>query len=229
MLLVGAAIVAPTFRNVTLAHTSGASLTWNREISRVFYSRCASCHRPGGSSFSLINYREVQPRLVAIKAQVLDRKMPPWGAVKGFGEFRNDQGLTQEEIELIGGWIDADAPKGNNPALLPPVPKFIQASGFAVPKASITTAGDLSLDRAFTLDGLFPRKMQSDSSARIVAAFPDGHIEPLLWLYQYADSAAHPFLYRKPMELPAGTWIRGVPPGSEIVLLPGKRVAAKEK
>ena len=29
--------------------------------------------------------------------------MPPWGAVKGFGEFRNDQGLTAEQLELIGG------------------------------------------------------------------------------------------------------------------------------
>jgi hypothetical protein len=27
--------------------------------------------------------------------------MPPWGAVKGFGQFRNDQSFSQEQIELI--------------------------------------------------------------------------------------------------------------------------------
>ena len=27
--------------------------------------------------------------------------MPPWGAMKGFGEFKHDNGLTQEEILKI--------------------------------------------------------------------------------------------------------------------------------
>ena len=29
-------------------------LTWTQEISRIVYERCASCHRPGGTSFSLM-------------------------------------------------------------------------------------------------------------------------------------------------------------------------------
>ena len=45
--------------------------------------------------------------------------MPPWGAIKGFGEFRNDQALTQEQIELIVDWIQNDAPRGNNRRALP--------------------------------------------------------------------------------------------------------------
>ena len=48
-----------------------------------------------------MRYQDVQPRAVDIKEAVLSRRMPPWGAVKGFGEFRNDQGLTQVELELI--------------------------------------------------------------------------------------------------------------------------------
>ena len=28
--------------------------------------------------------------------------MPPWEAVKGFGEFRDDRGLTQEELDKMG-------------------------------------------------------------------------------------------------------------------------------
>jgi len=209
---------------VSLAHTPGVNLTWNREISRVFYARCANCHRQGGTSFSLMTYPEVQPHLTEIKEQVLGRKMPPWGAVKGFGEFRNDQGLTQEEIELIGDWIDdADARKGNNPAMLPPVPKFSNPPRYSAPKGSIEVTGELKLDRSFVLDGLLPEASADAPTMKITAEFPNGHIEPLLWLYEYKDSNAHPFLFRKPIELPAGTVIRGVAWGAEVLLLPGKK------
>ena len=207
----------------SLGHTPGASLTWNKEISRVFYARCAECHRAGGSAFSLMSYPEVQPRLTDIKHAVLNRRMPPWGAVKGFGDFRNDQGLTQEEIELIADWIDADARKGNNPAQLPPTPKFSKPVAFAKPKNSIAVSGDLILDRPFILDGLYPDKVPHATDIRIVAEFPDSHVEPLLWLYEYKDSYRHPFLLRNPMELPAGTKLKGVPSGAQFSLLPGRR------
>src|SRR5262249_32964774 len=65
------------------AHNVGNAITWNREISRIIYQRCASCHRDGGTAFSLMKYQEVQPRAVEIKEAVLSRRMPPWGAVKG--------------------------------------------------------------------------------------------------------------------------------------------------
>src|SRR5216683_417963 len=76
-------------------------ITWSKEISRLFFKRCASCHREGGSSFSLTKYEEARPWAKAIKEEALERRMPPWGAVKGFGDFRDDQGLTQEELHLI--------------------------------------------------------------------------------------------------------------------------------
>ena len=81
-------------------------ITFNREISRIFYERCVSCHRDGGSAFSLMTYPEVRPWAVAIKEEVLSRRMPPWGAIKGFGEFRNDQALTPEQLELITQWVE---------------------------------------------------------------------------------------------------------------------------
>jgi hypothetical protein len=94
------------------AHNVGNAITWNREISRIMYQRCASCHREGGSAFSLMRYQDLQPRAVEIKDAVLSRRMPPWGAVKGFGDFRNDQGLTQAELDLITDWVDSDTPRG---------------------------------------------------------------------------------------------------------------------
>lgn len=61
------------------------------------------------------------------------------------------------------------------------------------------------------------------SPIKIVAALPDGGTAPLLWLYEYKDAYQHPFLFREPIELPAGSVIKGVPADAKITLLPGKR------
>ena len=205
------------------AHNVGNAITWNREISRIIYQRCASCHRDGGTAFSLMRYQDVQPRAVDIKDAVLSRRMPPWGAVKGFGDFRNDQGLSQAELELITDWVDSDTPKGNNPNALPKEPKFDKPSVFKLPRTAITVSGDFTLGNPFVVDGLFPEKVGAGTSTKIVAVLPDGRSEPLLWLYEYNEGYKHPFLFREPLDLPSGTVIRGVPPGAQIVLIPGKK------
>jgi hypothetical protein len=193
--------------------------TWNREISRIVYDRCASCHRPGGLSFSLMTYQEAQPRIVAIKASVLSRQMPPWGAVKGFGDFRNDGSLSQEQISLITDWVDGGAPKGNNPRVLPAVPTFEEPAPFAVPPNAVAVSGELALTRAIDVDGVIPERMPP-GSRQIVAVKPDGAIEPLVWLYEYRDSLRHPFLFRRPVRLTAGTLIKGVPREAKMLLIP---------
>src|SRR5262249_49561686 len=58
----------------------------------------------------------------AIKEQVLSRRMPPWNAVEGFGEFKDDRSLSQEEIEIFAEWVEGGAPEGN-PAYLPALPE----------------------------------------------------------------------------------------------------------
>ena len=170
-----------------------------------------------------MTYPEVQPRLTEIKNQVLNRRMPPWGAVKGFGDFRNEQALTQEEIEMISEWIDADAPRGNNRSMLPAVPKFSKPAKFVKPKDALEVRGDLKLVRPFVLDGIYPESVPKGSTARITARFPDARVEPLLWLYEYDSRFPHPFLFKRALELPAGTLIHGIPPAAIIHFLPGKK------
>ena len=80
-------------------------ITFSKEISRIIYARCATCHREGGSAFSLMKYDEARPWAKAIKEEVLERRMPPWEAIKGFAEFRDDRGLSQEELETISSWV----------------------------------------------------------------------------------------------------------------------------
>jgi len=203
-------------------HNVGDAVLWNREISRIFYQRCVSCHREDGTAFSLMTFREAQPHAAAIKDSVLSRRMPPWGAVKGFGDFRNDQALSQEEIGLITDWVDSDTPRGNNPSVMPKEPKFSKTSPFKVPKNAILATGTLTLKSALVLDGLFPDQVPAGNTIRITAKLPDGHVEPLLWLYDYKNSAAHPFLFRKGLNLPSGTVIQGVPQNARVFLIPGK-------
>jgi len=219
-----ATVLALAFCVQVRAHdVSTTPITWNREISRIFYERCVSCHRPGGTSFSLMTYPEVQPRAVAIRDAVLSRQMPPWGAVKGFGEFRNDQGLTLQELDLIANWVDGGMAKGNNPNVLPKEPKFDKTPAFKKPKDAIRVSGDFTIERRVMLDGLLPEKIPDGASLEIVAVLPDGAVQPLVWLNEYQNKHQHPFLFQKPLELPAGAVIRGVPADAEIALIPRKK------
>src|SRR5438270_8805856 len=119
-------------------------VTWDREISRIFYSRCVACHRTDGAAFALMQYPETFPWRTAIKEEVLERRMPPWGAVKGFGDFRNDQGLTQEELQLIADWVEGGAPEGDS-KYLPKVP-LVKPRSAAIPApAGIPVPGELTL------------------------------------------------------------------------------------
>jgi hypothetical protein len=201
------------------AHGIGPTPTWNLEISRLVYDRCASCHRPGGSSFSLMTFADAQPRGNAIKDAVLARRMPPWGAVKGFGSFRNDTGLMQEQIELFARWVDGGIRRGNNPRQLPKVPTFTATATAPTPQPGHVASGPTTLREAVVLDGLMPERIRADQSIRIVAVLPRGSVEPLEWLHGYDSRFAHPFLFRQPLPLPAGTVIRGIPPDAEIQLL----------
>ena len=192
-------------------------ITWSREISRIFYARCASCHRDNAAAFPLMTYEQARPWAVAIKEEVLERRMPPWGAVKGFGDFRDDQALTAEQIELIVSWVQGGVPEGE-PKDLPPVPEFPSLKTAAA--REILVSGDYKLTRPLRLDGLRPRAVPDNLPLQITAALPDGAVIPLLWLDQYKQQYSHPYLFRTPLALPAGTVIRGLPPGAEFGLLP---------
>jgi len=219
LLLISAA-TAPAHDIITTA------ITWDREISRIVYERCASCHHEGGQAFSLMTYAEARPWAVAIKEEVLERKMPPWGAVKGFGDFRNDKALTPEQLELITSWVGGGVPEGEAKDMAP-VPKFDQPPSQIPSHGVLTVGGEFQLRKDFLLDALLPKTVPEDAAFQITAELPDGSIEPLVWFEHYSAKFAHPFQYRNAIELPAGTKIHGIPAGSSVLLLPGAPAAAK--
>jgi hypothetical protein len=72
---------------------------------------------------SLITYKDVRPWASSIREKVTSRVMPPWHADRQYGAFRNEQSLTQNEIDTIVKWVSAGAPEGN-PSRMPALPKF---------------------------------------------------------------------------------------------------------
>jgi len=195
-------------------------VTFDREIVRLVISHCGSCHNPKGSAFSLMTYDDARPWAKAIGEEVLQRRMPPWGAVKGFGDFRNDKGLTEEQLELIVDWEEGGAPEGD-PKDIPAEIKFPQDPAFKHPTGEVSITGDTKLAAKITLDGIFPKTVTENAKYTVIAELPDGSIEPLIWFQNYKKQFEHPYLLRHPLELPAGTMVRGVPAGDTIVLIPG--------
>lgn len=87
---------------------------FTKEVIRTLQRSCLGCHHPGGIAMSLATYDEARPWAKAIKEEVLEKRMPPWHAVKGYGEFRNAPSLTQRDVDLLVNWIEGGAPKGDD-------------------------------------------------------------------------------------------------------------------
>ncbi|HXF39364.1 MAG TPA: cytochrome c [Blastocatellia bacterium] len=87
---------------------------FNKEVIRVLQRNCLGCHHSGGIAFSLATYDEARPWAKAIKEEVLEKRMPPWRAKKGYGEFRNAPSLAQRDIDLLVNWVEGGAPKGDD-------------------------------------------------------------------------------------------------------------------
>jgi hypothetical protein len=195
------------------------AVTWDRDVSRIVYARCASCHHLHGTALSLMTYAEARPWAAAIKEDVLHRRMPPWGAVKGFGEFRNDEALTAEQLEVITSWAEGGLPEGD-PRDLPPPPNLEANADSPDLRRAVSVSGRSTLDHAVLLDGLLPRNVPANTSMKILARLPDGSVQPLLWLQNYDPRYPHPFLLRKPLSLPRCTVIYGLKDRASLLLIP---------
>ncbi|MDX2150361.1 MAG: hypothetical protein SFV54_06490 [Bryobacteraceae bacterium] len=204
-----------------LAHEQiTTKLTWSREVARIVYRRCVSCHREGGTApMSLVKYEEARPWAAAIAEEVLERRMPPWDAVKGFGDFRHDLGLTQEEITVIADWATGGAPEGD-PALLPPGGPPAEAAKPTPSNARrISFKDTLGLTTPTRLIAIRPEQLPEGASLQVVALRPDGSAEPLLWIRNHRPRFLRTYELRAPLLLPRGTRIAAAPAGAGAVTL----------
>jgi hypothetical protein len=186
------------------------NLTWTGEISRVVYKHCANCHHPGGRAFSLLSYEDARPWAKAMRDEVLARRMPPWGPVKGVGEFRDDPSLSQPEIDLLVSWVEGGAPEGD-PVYLPALPHFDAAPApGSLPRPTApprTLASDTAwtLDRPFSLLSVRPLRLAEGGSLELMAVCPDGSVKHLIWIRGYRREWQRTYVFQEPVRLPLGT------------------------
>ena len=112
--------------------------TFTKDVAPILYENCVACHRPDHlAPMSLITYEDARPWARAVKAKVLAREMPPWGADSSVRAYRNDASLAQTEIDTIAAWVDGGAVKGND-SDLPDVPQFAEGWSIGEPDLIFT-------------------------------------------------------------------------------------------
>jgi hypothetical protein len=198
--------------------TITTKLLWTQEISRMVNRHCVSCHRAGGGAMPLETYEEARPWAKAMRDEVLARRMPPWGAVKGVGEFRNDPSLSQIEIDMIVNWVEGGAPEGD-PIYLPTAPHFSAEAEARAEGREVTVASGAgwTLDAAAELSGLRPARLAAGDWLEVSAYRPDGEVDRLIWIRDWRPEWQRTYEFRHPVRLPRG---------SRIVVYSGKPGAA---
>jgi mono/diheme cytochrome c family protein len=201
---------------------------FNKEMVRILERNCLGCHRPGGiAPMSLAKYEEARPWAKAIKEEMLEKRMPPWHAVKGYGEFRNAPLLTQREIDLIVNWVEGGAPKGDDKDL-PAGPLYSDdwtagAPDLVLkPESARSVASDADERVSFTL----PAGLKEDRWLRAIDLKPgNGSVVHCATFYgeERGKPAPGPVL---------GTWVPGqrtvaLPSGTAHLLPAGSRIVVK--
>ncbi len=97
-----------------LAHAQvTTTVQFDREIVHILDNHCVMCHAAGGLAFPLVTYEQTYRARWQIRQDALSRHMAPWAAVAGYGEFANDNALTQREIDFLSSWAESYGPRNN--------------------------------------------------------------------------------------------------------------------
>jgi len=127
------------------ASAAETAVTFTRDVAPIFYKNCVECHRPTMfAPMSLIKYEDARPWAKSIKQRVVSRAMPPWGADRAHGTFKNDPSLSEKDIATVAAWVDAGAPRGDDRDL-PAAPKFVDGWTIGKPDAVFEMTEDFKI------------------------------------------------------------------------------------
>jgi len=138
----------------TTSHDISGEVTFSEDIAPILYENCVKCHRAGGvAPMSLTSYTEARPwaPVIKYKTGLRDKMgtMPPYYLERGVGiqHVKDDERLSEEQLQLIAYWADNGAPEGD-PENLPALPQFSDSlewrlgePDLVIPLADITVPG----------------------------------------------------------------------------------------
>jgi hypothetical protein len=215
LLIVGAAVAGYQALGPEAVYSRHVPITtkivFNREIAQIFQKKCFQCHTDGNVSVPLTTYREARPWAVAIKEEILEKRMPPWGAASGYGHFSNDMSLTSREISLILSWTDGGAPSGVLLADEDKAPVFIPSlTGWeqGPPDAVINVAAN--------------QKIAADSPFRVERFEVNSGLKQARWLrsLQLNPSDRRAIRYAAIYDARNGRWLGTWTPSSQVSTMP---------
>jgi hypothetical protein len=204
-------------------------IRFNKEIVRIFQDHCLACHQPGSNTkVFLHNYASARPWAKAIKEEVLERRMPPSQAVKGFGQFENDYGLTQHEVDQIVAWVDGGTPKGDDKDLPSDQVRIANKEtddsriseskilGLRATEEIPAGAEHYRVESSVRISAhaeviaIRPLLFPFAQSLEVTAYRPDGTTEVLAWAQDYVSDWQPTYYFKEPVRLPKGTRVRAV-------------------
>jgi hypothetical protein len=146
-------------------NTTGATVTFSRNVAPILYKNCTGCHHPNDiAPMSLLTYKDARPWAAALRQAVIQRVMPPWYADPHYGKFANDPRLSEQDIQTISDWVKEGAKEGN-PAELPPMPRYSENWKIGQPDKIVDIGQDYVVQKRdvpdeytyFTVDPHFTR------------------------------------------------------------------------
>lgn len=85
-----------------------------QHVAPIVQAKCQNCHHAGTAApFELATHDDYVNWSQMIREVVEQRRMPPWHADPRYGAFSNDRRLTNEELDTLVAWLDADCPPGD--------------------------------------------------------------------------------------------------------------------
>jgi hypothetical protein len=88
--------------------------TFNEDVLPIVKERCGSCHYAGGvAPMSLMTHADAVPWGESIRAELMAGHMPPWRIESAPGRFRNVQGLSARELNVLLTWASGGTPPGD--------------------------------------------------------------------------------------------------------------------
>jgi hypothetical protein len=238
--------VSATRAPLVSGHVGATDVTYLKDVAPIIEKRCAACHASGGvARLPLDSYQRAREQARQIREAVLERRMPPWPAAPGFGDFRNDRSLPATEIAVLSAWAAGGTPLGAG-APVPPAPVPSAPAGevviVALPDGYSAhgaerqplqlTCGANRITQAVRAVGITPYAAEGES-VEIMARYPDGTTEPLCVVPRYRSDYALTYEFRTPMRLERGTVVevrsstRGCSAVLDVIAQPSRRADAR--
>lgn len=116
-----------------------AQTTWATEVAPILYQHCVTCHRVGGiGNFPLQTWTDAKSNADQVLNAVESRYMPPWRAEPAYRHFKDENYLTDTEIQTIADWVNGGQLAGDL-SQAPPLPNFQNGSQLSAVDISLET------------------------------------------------------------------------------------------